>query len=191
MIDFIYEKSQSLTDDYCDTLIDYFEKNRIDNSVYSLYDKNKVTFPLGSMVDNLKLPINFENNKLIDELKQHISLYFLKLDPDKKIFFFENIFDKICIEDILISKYKSGDCKINYHNDYQINRDEGKQRVLKCVWYLNYLDEGGETEFFGNYCIKPEKGKLVIFPAEWFFPYTEKKSNIDKYIMTIWVYIDA
>jgi len=60
------------------------------------------------------------------------------------------------------------------------------------LWYLNDVECGGETEFFGNYTIKPEAGKLVFFPSEWFFPHSGKKpvSN-NKYVIAGWLYIDC
>jgi hypothetical protein len=58
------------------------------------------------------------------------------------------------------------------------------------MWYLNDVNEGGETLFFEKYSIKPQKGKIVIFPAEWFFQHKGKiPISNDKYIITGWIYI--
>jgi hypothetical protein len=50
-------------------------------------------------------------------------------------------------------------------------------------------EEGGETELCIDLKIKPEKGKLLIFPASWLYPHSGKMpiSN-DKYIVTGWIY---
>jgi hypothetical protein len=54
------------------------------------------------------------------------------------------------------------------------------------------VNEGGETEFFnGRIKIKPEKGKLLLFPSTWTFMHkgnTPISSN--KYIVTGWLYAD-
>jgi hypothetical protein len=57
------------------------------------------------------------------------------------------------------------------------------------MWYLNDVEEGGETEFFGNYKIKPETGKFVLFPATWTYPHAALVPRSgDKYIITGWFY---
>jgi hypothetical protein len=67
-----------------------------------------------------------------------------------------------------------------------------KSRLLTFIWYLNTVENGGETEFFnGRIKIKPEKGKLLLFPSTWTYNH---KGNIpissDKYIVTGWVWGD-
>ena len=67
-----------------------------------------------------------------------------------------------------------------------------KYRLINFIWYLNDVEEGGETEFFGNYRIKPTQGKIVFFPSEWFYPHQGKTplSN-NKYILTGWLHTDV
>lgn len=51
-----------------------------------------------------------------------------------------------------------------WHQDWGL-LPEQIQRLLVIMFYLNDVEEGGETSFFHqNLKIKPEKGKLVIFP---------------------------
>ncbi len=62
-------------------------------------------------------------------------------------------------------------------------------RTLLWMFYLNDVDEGGETEFyFQNASISPRRGTLVIAPAG--FTHTHrgnKPVSVDKYILTSWV----
>ena len=55
--------------------------------------------------------------------------------------------------------------------------------------YLNSVTEGGETEFlYQKRRIKPQQGRLVIFPAG--FTHTHRGNpplSGDKYILTSWV----
>ena len=57
------------------------------------------------------------------------------------------------------------------------------------MFYLNDVQEGGETEFFyQDLKIKPKKGTMVIAPAG--FTHTHrgnKPISNDKYILTSWV----
>ena len=62
-------------------------------------------------------------------------------------------------------------------------------RTLVCMYYLNDVEEGGETEFYHQQLkFKPTRGSLVIFPA--YFTHLHKGhipiSN-DKYIINIWL----
>ena len=63
-------------------------------------------------------------------------------------------------------------------------------RMLVGTLYLNDVEEGGETEFlYQNIKIKPEQGKLVIFPA--YFTHTHrgnKPVSNKKYIISSWGY---
>ena len=89
----------------------------------------------------------------------------------------------------MIQKYDKNVGKYTYHNDFHIDYILKSYRIITFLWYLNDVSEGGETEFWGNYKIKPEAGKLILFPATWTFPHTGKMplSN-DKYIITGWLY---
>ncbi len=66
---------------------------------------------------------------------------------------------------------------------------EPLHRVLLWMYYLNDVDEGGETEFFyQQHRVKPKKGRMVIAPAG--FTHTHRGNRPvsgDKYILTSWV----
>ena len=86
-----------------------------------------------------------------------------------------------------IQEYIANEGYYNFHNDFSIKN--GKYRAITFLFYLNDVEEGGETEFYNGMKIKPEKGKLLFFPASWNYPH---KGNIpisnDKYILTGWLY---
>jgi hypothetical protein len=90
----------------------------------------------------------------------------------------------------MLQKYNKCKGRYVYHNDFTNEPEKNRYRVITFIWYLNDVTDGGETEFFGGKInIKPEKGKLVLFPASWAFPHRGKMpiSN-DKYIITNWFY---
>ncbi|MCG7535794.1 2OG-Fe(II) oxygenase [Pseudoalteromonas sp. OOF1S-7] len=71
----------------------------------------------------------------------------------------------------------------------QLQHNEALHRVLLFMFYLNDVEEGGETEFhYQDKRIKPKQGSMVIAPA--YFTHTHRgnmpRSN-DKYILTSWV----
>ena len=57
------------------------------------------------------------------------------------------------------------------------------------MWYLNDVEEGGETEFCSGLKIKPKAGTVVIFPASWYIMHRGNKpiSN-NKIICNGWIY---
>ena len=78
----------------------------------------------------------------------------------------------------------------HYHWHIDGGSHEFSQRQLVAVWYLNDVDgPGGETEFlFQDVKIKPEEGKLLLFPPFW----THEHRGVTlekgvKYIATTWV----
>jgi hypothetical protein len=88
-----------------------------------------------------------------------------------------------------IQKYAPGDAYNPTHIEEGGPRKDKIMRKLAFTTYLNDIEEGGETEFWSSYKIKPEVGKLVLFPAHWTFPHCAKTpiSN-DKYIVTGWLW---
>jgi hypothetical protein len=89
----------------------------------------------------------------------------------------------------MIQKYEKGCGKYVYHHDGRVDVEKKGNRVITYLWYLNDVTEGGETEFFGNFKIKPEKGKILLFPANWSFPHRGKQPiSSHKYIITGWFY---
>jgi hypothetical protein len=62
-------------------------------------------------------------------------------------------------------------------------------RILVCMYYLNDVEEGGETAFlFQNVESTPTKGSLMIFPADWMHLHRGNMpiSNT-KYIVNFWL----
>ena len=77
-----------------------------------------------------------------------------------------------------------------YHWHIDGGSHDFSQRQLVAIWYLNDVDgPGGETEFlFQDVKIKPETGKLLLFPPFW--THEHRGVTLDagvKYIATTWV----
>ena len=96
-----------------------------------------------------------------------------------------NYNDNLTLNAIQVQKYNKGEGKYIYHDDSRMYN--GKYRKITFIWYLNTITDGGETEFT-NFKVKPEVGKLVLFPSSWVYPH---RANVpisdDKYIMTGWL----
>jgi hypothetical protein len=77
-----------------------------------------------------------------------------------------------------------------YHWHIDGGSHDFSQRQLVAVWYLNDVEgPGGETEFsFQNVRIRPEAGKLLLFPPFW--THEHRGATLHKgikYIATTWV----
>ena len=71
----------------------------------------------------------------------------------------------------------------------QIGHNEALHRVALYMFYLNDVEEGGETEFYYQQRkISPKKGTMVIAPAS--FTHSHRGNvpiSNDKYIATSWI----
>ena len=91
-----------------------------------------------------------------------------------------------------VQKYLKGKGGFHkWHSEIAANDPRGNNlhRTLFTIFYLNDIEEGGETDFFYfDRSVQPKKGRMVISPAG--FTHTHK-GNIpvsdDKYILASWV----
>lgn len=96
------------------------------------------------------------------------------------------------VGDINAQKYQAEQGGYPYwHSEVypQAPHNDALHRILLFMFYLNDVDEGGETEFYyQKQAVQPKLGRMVIAPA--YFTHTHRgnvpRSN-DKYILTSWV----
>jgi hypothetical protein len=90
-----------------------------------------------------------------------------------------------------LQKYMKEQQYYKWHQDGGLKQGHHEHRIITYLWYLNDVNEGGETYFF-NGKVKPKKGSLVLFPATWNYNHKgETPISDDKYIITGWVYSDV
>jgi hypothetical protein len=195
MNEFIFEIPNSLPDALCDDLINMYE---IEDYKYEGQTLGGVNTSIKDTTD-LVMPKNdkvWERTETIlyKQLMNGLDEYMKHLNKDEysninnKYHIFDN--SDLHVDCFMLQKYNKCKGKYTYHNDFTNESEKNRYRVITFIWYLNDVTDGGETEFFGGKInIKPEKGKLVFFPASWAFPHRGKMpiSN-DKYIITNWFY---
>lgn len=101
--------------------------------------------------------------------------------PKKEIFF----------RDYSVRIYEKGKGIFKQHVDQHSGGTS--LRIFTMILYLNDVELGGETEFSAfNKKIKPEKGKVLMFPSNFLFPH---QGNVpisnSKYIATSFVTFNA
>ena len=91
-------------------------------------------------------------------------------------------------ENFNIQYYKPGEAFFAWHCERITSKIPYSNRHLVWMTYLNDVTDEGETEFYYQELkIKPEKGKTVIFPADWTHTHRGIASKTqDKYIITGW-----
>jgi hypothetical protein len=124
----------------------------------------------------------------VQELEKNIQQYYSKLDNN--IYFFNLTHKKKTIYSFIIKCYIISEINESHSHNLNANNFNNKSKILTFIWYLNDQNDA-ETDISG-YRVKPEKGKLLIFPSEWFFPYNDTYPRINnKYIITGSIYIDV
>ena len=193
MESFIKTIPESLSKSLCYDIIDIFNKDPFKyQGVCGSGVNLKVKKTIDTQIDNNERWKRIRKT-LSKELSFQLKNYFKEIEsmnPDLWKPCIENINYLRC-ETFQLQRYIKGEGIFNYHSDEKIDKmgDTYKSRIVTYLWYLNDVEEGGETIIFDNVKIKPEAGKLLLFPASWMFPHCGKMPiSDDKYIITGWAY---
>ncbi|MAQ72871.1 MAG: 2OG-Fe(II) oxygenase [Gammaproteobacteria bacterium] len=178
---FIFEFNDSLSKDKCDEIIKRFE-----NSSDQHYQ--------GRIGQNLKEDTSIKKSTDMvisgkDEWKDIDELLFTSLAKalsrvKKQFEFFNGPFKDV---GYAVQRTKPGEY---YHWHVDSGSHQLSDRQLVAIWYLNDIEgPGGETEFLNQAIkIKPETGKLILFPPFWTHEHRGVKLQKSvKYIATTWV----
>ena len=198
---YLYINKNSLSNEICIDIINLFESEKksagITRGGYRPHVKDTLDFQIPTK--NVNKPSHWMKIRelLEKELTNNVQKYVKYIDTNTTITEDSNepckvLGDVVSFETLQIQKYKKLEGKYIYHPDFVSDWQDKKFRVITYLWYLNNVEEGGETEFWGKYRIKPETGKLLLFPATWTYPHRGMMpiSN-DKYILTGWIYNNA
>ena len=167
---YIYTNKKSLSEEISSEIIDLY------NSDAKKEFNNKLTFDIFDKNNICKL--------LIKEIEKNVKNYTRHLNKNSVI----NLanFNELKLEKMIIQMYPKNEIMNEYKHEDLDNNEVKVFSKLIFLWYLNDVEEGGETEFWqGEYKIKPEVGKMIIFPDCWTFPHCEKiPLSCNKYILT-------
>lgn len=182
--DLIYIEDDILPVEMCIKLVNYMDSSTMDNSTLLNRSVNN-SHTMRVNIDELCGGYGYELNNII---KITLQKY---LGSNQVVLNYFKLYNDLIISDynaFHMLKYEQNTGRFEYHDDFRIESD--KFRILTFLWYLNDVDNGGETEFFGEIKIKPKRGRLLVFPCAW--PYIHKGNvplSSDKYIITGWVYV--
>jgi hypothetical protein len=176
----LQEKIKDLT--ICDELIEYHKNSPFQ---YAGTNSNIVDVTKKASTD-----VQINNNNVNDDLIQRY-LKELKIVCDKyieKYKYCNDYYPWDIVEGFNIQHYKPNEGYFAWHTERACNIYPVNNRHLVFMTYLNDVDDGGETEFYYQKLkVKAEKGKTVIFPADWTHTHKGITSPTEnKYIITGW-----
>ncbi len=178
---FIFEKNDALPASFCQDVITRFEKTtdeqypgRIGQTVNEDSGIKKTT----DLVVSGKPHWKDVDRALFQSLGRAV------MEFREKFTYFKGPFKDMGYN---VQRYVPGEY---YHWHIDGGSHEFSQRQLVAIWYLNDVQgPGGETEFlYQDVSIKPEQGKLVLFPPFW--THEHRAATVQhgvKYIATTWI----
>ena len=157
--DLIHIHENSLEENICDELVSFFELN---SDEHEILDNNGT--PNFTQLNITK------NRSKIEKAHDHIIKKVFKYRDKYYNYVHKNVFpESHAFEEFRIKRYNTGgNDRFDTHVD--VKEYPTARRFLSFFWYLNDVEEGGETEF-SDLIIKPKKGTLIIFPPLWMFPH--------------------
>ena len=171
-----------------DGLVEYFEKNSKLHR-QGLIGGGKLNHNNKKTTDITIDPIDLENKKNFI-FKEYFELLFECYNDYKKQWpFIAEKFQFVDIPSFNLQRYLPGDHFSKIHTERSTTSN--MHRIFAWMTYLNNVEEeaNGATYFSHyNIKIKPEKGKTLIWPAEWTHAHLGEKLIKDKkYIITGWM----
>ena len=180
--DFIYVERDALPKSFCNNVIEKFEQD----------DRKRQGQVGGGVCLEIKRSSDLSISEL-DDWKSYDQAFFRCLNNGLKKYL------RFLPEEYIKNKALS---ELGNDTGYQIQRtqpgdhyiwhhDQTTTRLVTFIWYLNDVKDGGYTEFIDGTRIKPEAGKLIIFPATWDFLHRGVSPKTEtKYLCTGWVHAE-
>ena len=159
---FVQVYEDALEENVCNFLISLFEQ--VPEKQERVENERKPNFTQFNLTENCKITeeVDQVHNHLIHKTFQYRNEYYDMMD--KRVFPEEHAF-----EQFRIKRYNNdGNDEFDSHVD--VRDYETARRFLSFMWYLNDVEQGGETRFV-DMMIKPKKGSLLVFPPLWMFPH--------------------
>jgi len=173
----------------CDELIDFFESQQGRQTQgktaggLNLEAKNSVDLSIR--------PRDLENEEFAPVKKYLESLFACHRDYVEQWPFLKSMLQQVELGSFNLQRYESGGHFLKPHSERTTLGTS--HRVLAWMTYLNDVSDGGSTQFIHqNLSVQPEKGKTLIWPAEWTHAHVGNVVNSGrKYIITGWLHFPA
>ena len=174
-MNFLIYENESLSHDICDTIMNIF------NTYF--------TMKINTVQINFKIkendPLDNIKNILMNQIKYHLELYLTsQLSTNLNV-------TNISINKCNVYKFFKNH-NINSKNIVNYCKFSKKLTLFSFIWILNDVEDEWIIKFYNDYKIKPEKGKIILFPSEWFIPFSMNNSlSNELYIIQGVIFIDV
>ena len=164
MDEYIMEISGAATPEFCAALIEKYEQDS--RALPGLIGPERATDTEIRDSMNIEMHLYPDWKKEVDELRamvySRLPEYIDDIHVGKTKSMWKDGYDMT----YTMMKYVPGG-HYSWHNDFNFDDQTGLGgcRTVTWLFYLNDVEEGGETEFKWGRKIKPETGKLVLFPS--------------------------
>ena len=173
-------------DSLCEKIVSFFEENKDLQSQGAVGDG--VDEKIKKSTDITIYPNNLKEEKFFLFKDYLNSLNKCYQDYRETYPFLKKFITKVDLGYFNIQKYLPGGHFAELHSER--TSLQNLHRLFAWMTYLNDVDNGGTTDFdYFDIKVKPEKGKTLIWPAEWTHAHTGSilKSG-KKYIITGWMH---
>ena len=171
----------------CDDLIAFFEANQ-NAQQPGIAGDGTVKDTIKKSMDMTIAPRDLEDNRyaVVNSYMETLSACFMDYLEQWK--FLKTVLPHVHIGPFNIQRYDAGGHYLGTHSE-RVSLDS-LHRVLAWMTYLNDVPEGGETAFsLYGIKVKPERGKTLIWPAEWTHAHSGGVvPEGRKYIITGWMH---
>ena len=170
----------------CDDMITFFNNNP---KLQRKGIANTKRIPRGSTKFKGKISTDITVSQEIKNPHLHTCVDQLQIALDEylKVYVRANATALFRLSPFNIQRYGPNEGYQDWHCERsQANQPSGTRHLVFLI-YLNDIKEGGETEFYyHNFKSKVEKGKVMIWPADWTFTYRDLPTPEEKFIATGW-----
>jgi len=88
----------------------------------------------------------------------------------------------------VLAHYRPGDTCVLHDDGQNPEPPHNGFRMATLLFYLNDVNEGGETVFpRQNLAVSPELGKAILFPATYAYPHRVVSPTNDRYVLQTWI----
>ena len=150
--DYIQVYDNVITKESCDHLISLYNASDAEHKKTICYDFHEINMMQSEAFKNV--------SKQFTGLMQGI---YKRYSSQFEFFPKTNYF-----EEPRIKRYEPNKGIFNWHTDNTTT--ESSKRILVMFFYLNDVEEGGET-MFSDMSVKPKAGSVVCFPPTWQYPH--------------------
>jgi hypothetical protein len=167
LIDLVEVIDDTLSKETCELLIDTFEAYS-SGVPFNLTDNRNITTEISN--------IHQELIKLVVDVRDlYYEKCYLEIFPDTHAF-----------EKFLITKHDL-EVETRPNSKVGVKSYEEARRFLCFKWFLN-SNNGGHINFL-DLSVQPERGKLLVYPPLWMFPYKEEPpAEVSKYTLTTYLH---